>query len=672
MHSLNLLAGLNPEQRVAVESMSGPVLVLAGAGSGKTRVITVRIAYLLSQGVPPSRILAVTFTNKAANEMRQRISTMVRPDWAKSLTISTFHSFGLALIRKYGRALGVPPNASVIDESDRDALLKQVRQELHLSDTDLSYDDVDAYLMQVKGCGAEPGALAASFGYKKATLLRQFHNNYESRLRLARVLDFDDLIHMPANLLATNAEVRESVVATYDHIMVDEYQDTNWLQFRLLQLLAGENPNICVVGDDDQSIYGWRGARVENILEFDRHFPGCEIVKLTRNYRSEENILKLANAVIAQNSRRRSKELWTENRDEIPARKLFYESQAEEAEGIGDELLALTGRGVKTSDIAVLYRTRGQSKFFQESLRIRGLPYRVVGSFDFFERREVRDILAYWRLMVNPANEAAFRRIVNYPARGVGLATLQKIEKFHLQKMPLLVATRAFLELEGDALNVRTRRGLTGFVSSIEKCHRDLSGLAGEGLADLAEDILVKSGVKDDLILRGQGALKTMATLVSLLRRYLKEDKGNTLQGFLEKVTLDQKEADFNAEDKTDEGATLMTVHSAKGLEFEAVFVAGMVEGLFPHFRSAGEPGGVEEERRLFYVAITRARKRLYLSSFRYREERGEVRPSRPSRYLKELPEELLVKEVDKDQGFLSKDALLAGFEDFEKDLFKK
>jgi len=663
----DLLRNLNPEQREAVSTTEGPVLVLAGAGSGKTRVIIHRIAYILSKGVDADRILAVTFTNKAANEMRERIRGLADPTLAEGLTISTFHSFGLMMIRRSLRRLGLSPGAMVIDESDRDAMIRQVRVEMGLTDKDLTVDDVRLFLMQVKGCGADPDELADSFGYRKAALFRRFYDNYTRRLRIAESLDFDDLILLPVQLLESDERIRDRYRAMFDYVMVDEYQDTNYLQFRLLKALVDERRNVCVVGDDDQSIYGWRGARVENILEFDTHFPGAKIVKLTRNYRSERNILQLANAVISANRTRRTKELWTENADEVPARKLRFDSQLEEARQIAEQVRDMVRTNLKANEVVVLYRTKGQSKLLQEAFRMAGVPYRVVGSYDFFERKEIRDLLAYFKLVCNPHDQTAFRRIVNYPARGVGLATLEKLEAYRKGSRAYLSAASALLDAEGHLLNVRTRRSLSDFVALIERYHGQVSGLEGERLVGVMEQLILESGMKDELILRGTNALKALSTLVSMLRRGIEAGTFNTLAQFLERIAMEQREADYQGE-TPQELVTLMTVHAAKGLEFEAVFVVGLVDGLFPHFRSV-EEFGLEEERRLFYVAITRARRHLFLSTFKQREDRGEVRPCRPSRFLTELPSKLLHAGGRDPAGFVSKEDLLARFEDFEKQL---
>ena len=668
MSSSRLLEHLNPEQREAVTTVDGPVLVLAGAGSGKTRVIIHRIAYLLSRGVPADRVLAVTFTNKAANEMKERIRTLIGTTRADDLNVYTFHAFGLRMVRSMARRFGLASHTMVIDESDREALLKQVRNEMGITDKNLPMDDVHSFLMQVKGCGADPKETAASFGARKAKLIARFCNNYDRRLRLAESLDFDDLILLPARLLESDEQIRNRYAGMFDYIMVDEYQDTNFLQFRLLKSLVGERNNVCVVGDDDQSIYGWRGARVENILEFDSHFQGARIIKLTRNYRSQKNILQLANAAISVNTVRRSKELWTNSDDEVPARRLKYESQQEEARALSDQVRELIHSGMRPADIAILYRTKGQSRHLQEALRMAGLPYRVVGSYDFFERKEVRDLLAYLRLACNPQDQTAFRRVVNYPARGVGLVTLEKLETYRKGDRSYIAAASALLAKEGDSLPVRTRRALSEFVELVRLSHQSMRSVSGMGLVDAVQRLVVKSGLRDDFILKGPNALKAQATLLSMLERGVDSGAFRSLPEFLERITMEQREADYHGDGKPENLVTLMTIHAAKGLEFEAVFLAGMVDGIFPHFRSL-EESGLEEERRLFYVALTRARRRLFLSSFRQREDRGEIRPCRPSRFLKELPGDLLHAGPGTASGYVAKDDLLARFADFEKEL---
>ena len=662
----SLVAGLNPEQRRAVETTEGPVLVLAGAGSGKTRVITHRIAYLLSQGVPADRILAMTFTNKAAAEMRERIRSMIGPEKAEGLLISTFHSFGLWIVRRSAKFLKLPRNVQVMDESDRRALSKEIRKELNLSELDLTLDEWSAFLMNVKGCGMDPEKAASTMGYRKGGLVSKLYELYTRRLRLAQSLDFDDLILMPVELFEENSEVRELYRNQFDYIMVDEYQDTNLLQFRLLQMLVNDKRNLCVVGDDDQSIYGWRGARVENILEFDQQFPGAAVIKLTRNYRSRQNILALANAVIAKNVQRHSKELWTQSQDKVPAEKMFFDTDKDEALGITRRIRRLLTQKTRPDDVAVLYRTKGQSKVFQEAMRMEGVPYRVVGSFDFFERKEVRDFMAYVKLAVNPNDATAFRRVLNYPARGVGMATLEKLDRYYKQGLPVSEAASTFLSQEGEHLNIRTRRSLEGFIHLIHETNKRQREASKGELVAIIRGLFGQSGMKDDLILKSDFGLKAIGALIGLLEQGVSTGQFTTLQGFVEAMTLQQSESDFSSGDDGKGCVTLMTIHSAKGLEFDNVYLVGLVEGLFPHALSVEEGSGIEEERRLFYVAITRARERLVVSAFQRREERGEMRQWKRSRFFPEMPDSLLIDGQAEDRKPMSREQLMDAFALFE------
>jgi DNA helicase II / ATP-dependent DNA helicase PcrA len=664
-----LLSKLNDQQRQAVLTVDGPVLVLAGAGSGKTRVIIHRIALLLSRGVPAHRILAVTFTNKAANEMKERIVSMVGKELAGDLRISTFHAFGLWIVRRSRQHLGVTGSTTIIDETDRNTLLHQVQSEMGVTERDLTISEIQEFLMQVKGCGADPRDQGGHSGARKRGLLLSFLDQYTRRLRLAESLDFDDLILLPVKLLEHNLQVRTDYQRLFDYLMVDEYQDTNYLQFRLIKSLLRDPWNICVVGDDDQSIYGWRGARVENILDFDKEFPGAKVVKLTRNYRSEKNILQLANSLIARNQRRRQKELWTESADEVPVRRLRYESQEEEARDIAERIMEFLQGGKQAGDLAVLYRTKGQSRLLQEQFRLAGIPYRVVGSFDFFERKEVRDILAYLRLVCNPHDQTAFRRVVNTPARGIGLTTLERLENFRTGTRSAFNAAKAMLASEGGKLQPRTRGALQDFLDLLTRHHNQTRPKEGVALIKSFDSLMMECGLRDDFVNRGESAQKILIMVRAMLLRGLENGRFRTLPQFLERITLDEREADHNPDQEDPEQVTLMTVHASKGLEFDAVFIVGLVEGLFPHSRSVLEEEGLEEERRLFYVALTRARRHLVLSTFRRRNDRGEVRPARPSRFIRELPAELLHSGKGESKKYMPKESLLAAFDEFEKNL---
>jgi len=660
--------GLNPEQRRAVETIQGPVLVLAGAGSGKTRVITHRIGHLLATGVQPERILAVTFTNKAASEMKERLRTLVSPERAVAVKVSTFHSFGLWLVRRFARQLGLSPSSQVIDEGDRNALIGQVRQELNMAETDLTSDEWRGFLMQVKGCGRPAEEVAQELGYVKRSLVLSLLDHYNRRLALGHQLDFDDLVLLGVRLLDAQPDIRRSCQELFDYILVDEYQDTNFLQFRLLQCLVDARCNLCVVGDDDQSIYGWRGARVENILEFDRHFPGASVIKLTRNYRSEKSILDLANAIISRNQHRREKELWTSQASSIPVRTVAFEMDRDEAFGLVSEIRSFRSEGVPEEQMAVLYRTKGQSKVFQEIFRLEGIPYRVVGSFDFFERKEVRDFLAYLRIVTNPRDDMAFLRVANYPLRGLGTTTLQRIRQERGESGCLLGSARELLTHSGTGWNQKVRRGLGEFVALVDDLHEALKRATPGDMTRLVRQMLHRSGMWDDLTARGPGSVAAVQSLLALMEQGLTRGTFQSVQDFLERVTLQQNEADFSSGEETSGKVTLMTVHSAKGLEFQVVFVVGLVDGLFPHARSV-EESGIEEERRLFYVALTRARRHLTLSWFRHREERGEMCRWQPSRFLGEIPEGLVEDQTLKRNRPLTREEAIARFEAFDKRL---
>ncbi len=640
------------------------MLVLAGAGSGKTRVITCRVARLLREGVSPDRILAVTFTNKASREMAERVRRLTGPDLAAQLFVSTFHSFGLWLVRRFAKQMGVDVGCQVMDEADRSAMIRQIRQELNITEREISADELSAFLMRVKGLGEDAVEVGRSFGYVKSAHFEDFYNQYRERLKLARCLDFDDLILMPVKILSANSELKAKVSSMFDYVMVDEYQDTNLLQFQLLESLVDQRRNLAVVGDDDQSIYGWRGARIENILEFDKHFQGARVIKLTQNYRSEQNILGIANALISHNTKRHSKELWTKNRMSVPVKRTVCENDKEEATAITRKVKSWFAEGLPPDEIAVLYRTKGQARALQEAFRLASIGYRVVGSFDFFDRKEIRDLMAYLRLAANPADEASFRRVINYPVRGVGLATMQRIDQQRRKGLSVIDAARRMMDEEGSSLPPKTARALGEFLGLMKEANERLAVLSGDAMVHYCESLLLRSGMKEDLLAREGHAWQSVQGLMGMMRKAVHDGLCHNLEGFLERLALQQNEADFGSGESKDKLVTLMTVHASKGLEFQAVIVAGMVDQLFPHAKSAPDEAGIEEERRLFYVAITRAKRYLILSSFRNREERGEMHRYKLSRFIHEIPSELM--EETQAEGVVSREDALAIFESFE------
>ncbi len=657
---MDLLTSLNDEQRHAVTTTRGPVLVLAGAGSGKTRVITHRIAHLLGQGTNPREILAVTFTNKAASEMKERVGRLLGGGGMDDLWISTFHSFGLGVLRRDANALGLSPRSTILDEEDRAQLIRQVMQE-HSGHVEATLRDAFyAFLQDVKGDGRSSMDAARDAGPILGKLMLRLFRDYQTRLKMQRSWDFDDLLLLPVRLLKEVPEALDRWAGRFRYIMVDEYQDTNTLQADLLNLLASRWGNLCVVGDDDQSIYRWRGARVENILEFEEHHPGTTVVKLTRNYRSTREILDLANGLIRHNVKRHDKELWTDRVGRLKVDVVHVPNQEKEAEHIASDVARLIGDGVAPAEVAVLYRTRGQARLFEEYFTLYDIPYRVVGSFDFFRRREVRDTLAYWKLAVNPSDDTSFLRIVNTPARGVGTRTLERLTDLKAEQEFSLWEALELLLRKPDGLQTRSIREL-------ERFHRVI-GVAIEGLADAApetlhahaSDLLAESGFRDHLAREKPAGWQAVESLLRMLRRAVEQGKAASLRDFLEIVALEAREKEKGANDKDLGGlASLITLHAAKGLEFPQVYITGLVEGLLPHVRSMDQEADLEEERRLLYVGITRARRRLALSHFGTRKRLRDTIHCVPSRFLEELPPGLLERTGSKAQEKLGEEEVV-------------
>ncbi len=658
---MSLLSGLNDEQRRAVTTTRGPLLVLAGAGSGKTRVITHRIAHLLAEGVSPQEILAVTFTNKAAAEMKERVGELLAGAGMEDLWISTFHSFGLGLLRKDASALGFSPRSSILDEEDRAQLIRQVLQE-HTGHVEANLRDAFyAFLQEVKGDGRPGLEVARDAGPVQGKLLLRVFRDYQARLKMQRSWDFDDLVLLPMRLLKEVPESREKWAGRFRYIMVDEYQDTNMLQVDLLSSLASRWGNLCVVGDDDQSIYRWRGARVENILEFEDRFPGTTVVKLTRNYRSTREILDLANGLIRHNLKRHDKDLWTDRIGKLKVDLVHVPSQEKEAEHIAGDVLRLMGEDVPPSDIAVLYRTRGQARLFEEYFTLYDIPYRVVGSFDFFRRREVRDALAYWKLAVNPSDDTSFLRVVNTPARGVGTRTLERLTEIKAAQECSLWDALGTLLSTPEGLQARSVRELGRFRRVVSAAVAGVADTDPEHLHAHASDLLAESGYRDHLAREKPTGWQAVESLLRMLRRAVEKGKATTLQGFLEIVALEAREKEKGANDKDLGGlSSLITLHAAKGLEFPHVYISGLVDGLLPHVRSMDSKEDLEEERRLLYVGITRARKHLSLSHFGTRKRLRDTIHCIPSRFIDELPPGLLERTSSKAQEKLGEDEVVS------------
>lgn len=629
------LFDLNPEQYRAATHGEGPMLILAGAGTGKTRVLTARIAWLVAQGVDPASILAVTFTNKAAREMRERVAGSVNSEQAKLITLSTFHSLCVRMLRKHAHLLGYKENFSIFDESDQMGLMKKLASRIHDKENPLDPNLARNIISKAKNFGvAEPE--------ETGTALGSLFSRYQSELRTLNAMDFDDLLLKARELLRDHPEAREDLRARYRHILVDEFQDTNKLQLELVSLLAADDrPNICVVGDDDQSIYGWRGAEASNLLEFERHFPGPEVIKLEQNYRSTDVILKVANRLIRNNARRRGKNLWSDRKDGEPVRILSAADDKTEAEFIADEIQASgpqSSKGRPWTDFAILYRMNAQSRQFEEVLRERRIPYRVVGGKSFFDRREVKDVVAYLGALLNPDDDNALLRVLANPPRGIGAATLQLATEAGARNGKGLLAT---LTDPGhlDVCSSRTRGAIQRFTEDWGAYRIQLQ-TPGADPSAILRTILEESGYFEDLRKscktdeESDNRQENVRELLNALAGYCQRHPKEGARGFLDGLMLEQEKEEEKAEDR--EGVTLITLHAAKGLEYPEVWLVGAEEGLLPHERSKSE-GTVDEERRLLYVGITRARHRLTITHCATRRKFGSVMSCTPSSFLLEL-----------------------------------
>jgi DNA helicase-2/ATP-dependent DNA helicase PcrA len=634
----HLLDELNPSQREAVVAGDGPLLVLAGAGSGKTRVIAYRIAWLLTQqGLSARNLLAVTFTNKAAGEMKRRVEQLLAPAGLGAPLIATFHSVCVRILRQHGRHVGLVPHFTIYDEDDRLALVKECMREGELADRSFTPSAAVHRISYLKNqMTAVSEALRDARGpwEKKAALV---YSRYEKRLRETGAVDFDDLLLLVVRLLAETPEVLAWYRGLWRSVLVDEYQDTNRAQYRIIRLLTHEHRNICVVGDSDQSIYKWRGADVRNILDFEEDFPGTKVVRLEQNYRSTQRILAVASGVIAHNVQRKDKTLWTENPTGEPVRVFRAWDEHEEAAFVAQAVLGLRGEGLGWDAVAVFYRTNAQSRVLEDALRRARIPYVIVGGVRFYERREIRDTLAYLRLTVNQADDVAFRRAVGTPSRGVGQATLARLdEEAFRQGRPLLaVAAEPPPDVRG-----RAGRTLQDFAALIERLAGQRTDLSPPAFIDMVLDQTgYRQALRQDRSPEAHGRLENLEELIAAAEDYTHTEPEPTLEGFLDGVAL---VSDVDELKDVEARVTLMTLHSAKGLEFPAVFMTGLEEGVFPHARSLNDPDEVEEERRLCYVGVTRARERVVLSWALHRRLHGYA-VGEPSRFLREMPEDHLL-----------------------------
>ena len=629
------LFDLNPEQYRAATHGDGPMLILAGAGTGKTRVLTARIAWLVAQGVDPSSILAVTFTNKAAKEMRERVAGSVNSEQAKLITLSTFHALCVRMLRKHAHLLGYKENFSIFDESDQMGLMKKLAARIHDKEKPLDPNLARNIISKAKNFGiGEPE--------ETGTALGSLFSKYQNELRTLNAMDFDDLLLKARELLRDHPEARQDLRSRYRHILVDEFQDTNKLQLELVSLLAGDaRPNICVVGDDDQSIYGWRGAEASNLLEFERHFPDPEVIKLEQNYRSTDIILSVANRLIKNNARRRGKNLWSDRKEGEAVRILSAADDKTEAEFIADEIQASgpqSSKGRPWTDFAILYRMNAQSRQFEEVLRERRIPYRVVGGKSFFDRREVKDVVAYLGALLNPADDNALLRVLANPPRGIGAATLQLATEAGAKNGKGLLAILNEPE-HLDVSSSRTRGAIQRFTEEWGAYRIQLQ-TPGADASAILRAILEECGYFEDLKKscktdeESDNRQENVRELLNALAGYCQRHPKEGARGFLDGLMLEQEKEEEKAEER--DGVTLITLHAAKGLEYPEVWLVGAEEGLLPHERSKVE-GTVDEERRLLYVGITRARHRLTITHCATRRKFGSVISCAPSSFLLEL-----------------------------------
>ncbi len=647
---MDFLAGLNPRQREAVQHVEGPVLVLAGAGSGKTRVITHRMAHLMAvHRVPGWAILAVTFTNKAAGEMRDRVQTLVG-DASEAPTVATFHSFCVRLLRRDGAPLanirpGFTTRFNIYDDDDQLSIIKTIYRQLGLDEKFMQHRAALSRISHSKSHKQSPDDLARAATDPTIERLAVVYEKYEAKLRESNALDFDDLLLEAVRLLTHDAPTRARYNERYEFVMVDEYQDTNRSQYELMRLLTEQRQNICVVGDEDQSIYGWRGANIRNILDFERDFPGATIIRLEQNYRSTKTILEAANGVVAHNTERIGKSLWTQS--DGGEKVTLYEAPDSENEAlfIADTIESRLARNPKDR-VAVLYRTNAQSRQIEEALRRYNRKYVVVGGFSFYQRAEVKDILAYLKFVVMPHDSVSLLRIINVPARGIGRTTVEQIEQYALEH-ELSTWTALKEMLDQHMFPGRAESALSAFRAMIEELSENVeSKPAGATL----EAILNRTGYRKMLEEEGTEESRQRLSNIEELQNAALDasERGESIREFLDHAAL------VSDADSADERATvsLLTMHNAKGLEFPIVFIAGLEEGLFPHSRSLDSEAAMEEERRLCYVGMTRAEKKLYLSWARFRRRFGGGQPEQsiPSRFLKEVPANLLER-VRGDQG---------------------
>jgi DNA helicase II / ATP-dependent DNA helicase PcrA len=634
------LESLNPEQREAVEHAAGPMLIFAGAGSGKTRVITCRIARLLQDGVRPYRILAVTFTNKAAREMRERVEKMVG-DTARDLWMGTFHSICARILRIDGKAIGIDQNFTIYDDADQMSIIREVLKAKNIDDKSIQPRGILNEISTAKEQLLDPEKYAEKAGTFFERIAAECYKAYNAHLKKANALDFDDLLLFTVRLLEQRPDVLEKYQERFLHVLVDEYQDVNFAQYKIVNMISGRHRNIVVVGDDDQSIYAWRGADVSLILRFGSDHPDAKIVKLERNYRSTKTILAVAHEVIRRNRSRADKRLWTDNEEGAPVSLRQAGTEQDEALSVAEAILSDTRTGRRSyRDFAILYRTNAQSRVLEEALLMMRIPHVLIGGQRFYERKEIKDMLSYLRLALNPDDDVSVRRVLNVPARGIGATSMQAIEQWTAQRaLPLMRGLRA--EEVQNKLQKKSASAIRGFIAVIDEA-RDLAERGA--VTPVLKFLLEKSGyvdmLKQERSEEAIGRLENLQELVNVTAQYdASAEDEPSLAGFLESVAL---VADIDNLAEGGDAVTLMTLHSAKGLEFPVVYLVGLEEGVFPHSRSLTSDAEIEEERRLCYVGMTRAKEELHLFHAHRRSLYGTPNFNRRSRFLDEIPSHLV------------------------------
>lgn len=641
-----ILSTLNKEQLEAVNTINGPLLILAGAGSGKTTVLINRIANMISKGIAPWNILAITFTNKAAKEIKDRLSNTLGTD-GDGVWASTFHSLGMRILMRDGAHIGIGQGFTIYDTADQKTLVKEVLKELNFSDKLFPVNSVINHISGAKDklIGPEEYALNAELsGNFHAVQLAKIYTLYQSKIRKNNAVDFDDLIVETVHLLEKVPEVLEYYQRKFLYIMVDEYQDTSHSQYRLVSLLAEKNKNICVVGDDDQSIYKFRGADITNILEFEKQFSGAKVIKLEQNYRSTTQILDIANEIIKNNKERKQKKLWSANTTGKLVKQITVDHQHSEAHKIADIAEKLKLEGKNYGDMAILFRTNAQSRVLEEIFMQRGVPYRLLSGVKFYDRKEIKDIIAYLRVINNSSDDVSLKRIINEPKRGIGATTIDKLtaiaSRENISALDVISHIVRFDELRSAG------EKLIKFANMIKNFKDSANSIS---VLELTEKVLQASGYIDALkaeqTVEAETRIENLKEFMGLVKEFEANTVSGTLSEFLDGISL---VSDIDNYDETQDAVVMMTLHSSKGLEFPVVFMAGMEEGIFPSFMSATEEGGIEEERRLCYVGVTRAKEQLYLLCTNSRTLFGSTTHNPKSRFLTEIPAELI--EVEEPQ----------------------